>query len=85
MNTVGALVESAVIKGFIIWLQKYARSDWLISGPESPGKRPRAFQIFSRHDFCLQNLANLVTFSERNVVEKQEIKQNTHFFFNYAF
>ena len=32
---------------------------------------------FSCHGFCLQNLANLVTFAETSL-KKQEIEQNTY-------
>ena len=35
---------------------------------------------FSSHGFCSQNLANLVTYAERNFVQKQEIEQNTYLF-----
>ena len=31
---------------------------------------------FSHHGFCLQNLANLVTFAERNFVKSQSKKLN---------
>ena len=45
---------------------------------------PTGITDFSRHGFCLQNLANLVTFTERNFPKKQEFEQNMYLFFNYA-